>query len=188
MRTRIADVTLALALASCAAAPEEGTSPTSSALTPVGTVEVTGAPVAFRYPNVLGGDLVSDDLRGRVTVLLLITTYDVPSQAEVLFLTQLHKEHVPRINAALIVLEPPESRDIVREYVRALSIGYPVGMADAATIAGRGPFENLQHVPSVVILDRGGRERFRHLGPMKYADLKAAVLKVEADSGVEKPK
>lgn len=199
MRTRTADggrsrrpngLLLALAIAShaCAAAPEEGTSPTSSALTPVGTVEVSGAPVSFRYPNVLGGDLASDDLRGRVTVLLFITTYDVPSQAEVTFLTRLHKEHVPRLNAALIVLEPPESRDIVREYVRALSVDYPVGMADAATIAGRGPFESLQHVPSVVILDREGKERFRHLGPMKYSDLQAAVRKVESDSGVERPK
>ncbi len=199
MRTRIADgrcsglckgllCGLALALASCAAAPEEGASPTSSAVTPVGTVEVSGAPVSFRYPNVLGGDLASEDLRGRVSVLLLMTTYDVPSQAEVAFLTRLHKEHVPRINAALIVLEPPESRDIVREYVRALAVDYPVGMADAATIAGRGPFESLQHVPSVVILDRQGKERFRHLGPMRYADLKAAVNKVESESGVDKPK
>lgn len=188
MRTRTADVALALVLVGCAAAPDEGTSPTASALTPVGTVEVKGDPLAFRYPNVLGGDLASDDLRGRVTVLLLITTYDVPSQAEVEFLTRLHKEHVPRLNTALIVLEPPESRDIVREYVRALAIDYPVGMADAATIAGRGPFKELQHVPSVIILDREGKERFRHLGPMKYADLKAAVNKVESDSGVEKPK
>lgn len=188
MRTRTAELLLSLAVASCAAAPEEGASPTSSALLPVGTVEVKGDPVSFRYPNVLGGDLASDDLRGRVTVLLLITTYDVPSQAEVSFLTRLHKEHVPRLNAALIVLEPPESRDIVREYVRALAVDYPVGMADAATIAGRGPFKELQHVPSVVILDRGGRERFRHLGPMKYADLREAVRKVEADSGVETPK
>jgi hypothetical protein len=179
---------LLLGLAGCAAAPEEGASPTSTVMTPVGTVAVTGAPVAFRYPNVLGGDLATDDLRGRVTVLLLVTTYDVPSQVEVGFLTRLHKEHVPRVNAALIVLEPPESRDIVREYVRALAIDYPVGMADAATIAGHGPFESVQHVPSVVILDREGRERFRHLGPMKYGDLKAAVNRVETESGVEKPK
>jgi hypothetical protein len=179
---------LLLAAVSCAAVPEEGASPDPSAIVPVGTVEVSGAPVVFRYPTVLGGDLASEDLRGRVTVLLLMTTYDVPSQAEVLFLTRLHKEHVPRLNAALIVLEPPESRDIVREYVRALAIDYPVGMADAATIAGRGPFEKLQHVPSVVILDREGKERFRHLGPMKYADMQAAVAKVEADSGVDKPK
>ena len=158
--------------------------PTSSVLMPVGTVAVAGAPVSFRYPNVLGGDLTSESLQGRVTVLLLMTTYDVPSQAEVLFLTRLHKEHAPRINAALIALEQPESRDLVREFVRALALDYPVGMADAATIAGKGPFGELQHVPSIVILDRDGRERFRHLGPMKYADMQAAVRKVESDSGV----
>lgn len=168
----------------CASAPEEGAAARPSAVIPIGTVEPTGAPVAFRYPNVLGGELTSESLRDRISVLAFITTYDVPSQAEVLFLSRLHKQHTPRINVALIVLEQAENRDIVREFARALEIDYPVAMADAATIRGEGPFAGLHHVPSIVILDREGRERFRHLGPMPFAELDAAVSEAEAHSGI----
>jgi len=179
---------VALTAGACASVPaEEGVGPgLGSNVVPVGSVEPSGAPVLFRYPDVRGGELTSDGLQGRVSVLLFMTTYDVPSQAEVLFLTRLHKEHTPRINVALIVLEPPESRDIVKEFVRALKLEYPVGMADAATIRGNGPFAKLQHVPSIVILDKGGRERFRHLGPMLYPAMQAAVRGVEKDA--ESPK
>lgn len=160
---------LGVALAACEPVPvverPEALAPTSAALEP------SGLPLSFEYRNVAGGSVSAEDLRDRFTVIAFGTTYDVPSQAQAKFLSQLHRDRVPRINALLLVLEQPENEILVAAYASALSLKYPVVMADAATIKGGGPFPGLRHVPSVVILDKQGRERFRHLGLMTDVEL-----------------
>lgn len=143
-------------------------------------------PLQFSFPEVTGGELSSEKLRGRITVIGLITTYDLPSQAQVRHLSRLAREHVPRLNVALLVLEPPENRELVALFAGSLSPKLPVGMADAATTRGEGPFAGLHHVPSVVILDRDGRERFRYLGLLEQDKLDAAVVDVEKAVGPPK--
>lgn len=108
-----------------------------------------------------------------------ITTYDVASQAEVRFLVGLGRTHAPRLNVAFVVLEGRENRPLIEAFAAALSIPYPVAIADAETLEGQGPFAGLHHVPSVVILDRQGREVWRHLGLIKEAELEQAVRAVE---------
>lgn len=145
-------------------------------------------PVRFRWTkvNAIGGELTEADLKGRVSVLVFITSYDVPSQAQVRFLSTLGRDHVPRLNAVALVLEPPEHLPIVEAFASALDLKYPVVLADPATIRGEGPFAGLHHVPAVAILDRDGRERFRHLGLMPTAQLEDAVRLVEQATGVNK--
>ena len=122
-------------------------------------------------------------MSGRISVIGFVATYDAASQAQARFLTALLKRHVPRINVAILVLEPPENRPMVEAFVGALRLPYPAALADAATIAGHGPFAGLHHVPSVVILDREGRERWRHLGLIQENDMDAAVREVEIRAG-----
>lgn len=145
-------------------------------------------PIRFHWPRVSGDgtELTEADLRGRISVLVFITTYDVPSQAQVRFLSTLSRDHVPRLNAVALVLEPPEHLPIVEAFASALDLKYPVVLADPATIRGEGPFAGLHHVPAVAILDRDGRERFRHLGLMPTAQLEDAVQLVEQATGVTK--
>ncbi len=169
----------------CAAPAEPGLdAPAASATVAVGWVPPSGDVVTFRYPDVRGGELSSEKFRDRISVIAFITTYDLPSQAQVRFLSQVWKNHAPRINAALLVLEQPENLPLVEAYANSLQIPYPVAMADAATIKGAGPFAGLHHVPSIVILDRKGYERFRHLGALSADALEAALTKVESESGV----
>jgi hypothetical protein len=168
----------------CAAAcgstePSPGLPTPSSQPSATLTMPATGTPVSFRWDDVHGGALSSADLLDRVSVLAFVTTYDVPSQAEVRFLSQLAREHTPRINVAIVVLEPPENAPLALAFASALDLKYPVAMADAATIKGEGPFAGLHHVPSVVVLDKRGVERVRHLGLLDYAGLDAAVREVE---------
>jgi hypothetical protein len=111
-------------------------------------------------------------------VIAFGTTYDVPSQAQVKFLAQVHRDHTPRINVALIVLEQPENEVLVAAFADALGLRFPVALADAATIRGEGPFAGLRHVPSVVILDREGRERTRNLGLMSNVEIEEALTNV----------
>lgn len=174
----IATLTLA-----CAGAPTTETKPTPTAP----DVVVQGAPpIAFAWTDLRGQPVTSETMRGRVTVICFIATYDVTSQAQVRFLQRLHKEHAPRLNVALIVLEQPENRPMIEAYADALELPFPVAIADPATIRGEGPFQGLHHVPSVSILDRDGRERFRHIGLIGWTPLEEAVERVELMTGVKK--
>ena len=81
------------------------------------------------------------------------------------------------------MLEVPDNRPLAEAFVAALGLKIPVAMADAATIAGDGPFAGLHHVPSIVILDREGREAWRHLGFIEQKELEQAVRAVERSQG-----
>jgi hypothetical protein len=176
-RAKGAPLAYALLLAACEPIPvierPAAPPPTAPALEP------SGPPLTFEYRNVAGGTVSATDLRDRLTVIVLGTTYDVPSQAQAKFLAQIHRDHAPRINALLLVLEAPENEILVAAYASALSLRYPVVMADPATIKGAGPFPGLRHVPSVVILDKQGRERFRHLGLLTDVEIDEALRKLE---------
>jgi hypothetical protein len=139
----------------------------------------SGPPVAFSYEALSGKPLSTESVAGRVTVIGFIATYDLHSQAEVRFLTSLGRNHVPRINVAFLVLEAPENLPMIKAFVASLGITDPVAIADADTIAGKGPFTGLHHVPSVVILDQQGREVWRHLGILQERELEQAVRAVE---------
>jgi hypothetical protein len=138
-----------------------------------------GPTVSFSYETLDGKTLSTESVAGRVTVLSFIATYDVSSQAQARFVVGLGREHTPRLNVGFIVLEPKENRPLIETFVAALGIPYPMAIADQATIAGQGPFAGLHHVPSVVILDREGREVRRHLGLVEQKELEQAVRAVE---------
>lgn len=139
----------------------------------------SGPPLSFAYETLDGKALSSETTAGRFTVIGFITTYDLASQAEVRFLSGLGRSHAPRTNVAALVLEPRDNRPLVEAFVASLGIWFPVALADAETIAGRGPFEGLHHVPSVLILDKRGREAFRHVGLIDQSELDAALRAVE---------
>ncbi|MFO0550251.1 MAG: TlpA family protein disulfide reductase [Polyangiaceae bacterium] len=171
----------ALVLAACSPAPE----PHAGRTPPASVAKPSEATVFFSYPRVDRDEALTDSsLRERVSVLGFIATYDSLSQVQIRYLTRLLHEHTPRLNVALIALEPPENQILVAEFASAFELDYPVAMADAATIRGEGPFAGLHHVPSIVILDRDGVERFRNLGMMKFDALEAAVVSVERETGV----
>ena len=165
-------VGLGLALAACSP-------PAEPARDPAVTTTAAGPPLHFAYETLDGKPLTSDSLRGRITVLAFLTTYDFHSQAEARFLSSIARRHTPRLNAAALILEAPENRPMVEAFSSALKLPYPVALADPATIAGDGPFAGLHHVPSIVILDREGREVFRHVGLIAEAALEQAIRSVE---------
>jgi hypothetical protein len=173
--TRIGVALAAAALLSCGGSPRSPVIelPRASAL---------GPPLRFRYQAIDGRQISTESLINRVTLLGFLTTYDVHSQAEARLLGAIARHHTPRINVAVLMLEAPENLPLVEAFVATLGIGFPVAIADAATIAGEGPFAGLHHVPSVVVLDRAGREAWRHVGFVSEAALDAAVRAVEAAS------
>jgi hypothetical protein len=153
--------------------------PVAGAKEPEVALVATGDPVRFSYETLQGKALTSESLRGRITVIAFLTTYDFPSQAQARFLSSVTRRHTPRINVVGLILEAPENRPLAEAFTDALTLPYPVALADEATIAGEGAFAGLHHVPSTVILDRQGREAYRHVGLLDEIQLESAIRAVE---------
>lgn len=170
---------LAVSLAACTpakdasdtAAPDQASAPPPDAERRV---------VSYAWTDLKGKPLDTASMLGRTTVIAFIATYDVASQAEARFLTAISRRHVPRLNVAIVVLEQQTNRPMVEAFVETLGITYPVAFADAETLAGHGPFEGLHHVPSIVVLDKQGHERARHLGFLDEQQLDGLVKEAEA--------
>jgi hypothetical protein len=133
-------------------------------------------PVVFHYEGAQEGALDSGALRGRPSVIIFITTYDIASQAQARFLTMLERRHRARIRVAAVVLEPPDNRPLVIAFRDALHLDYPVAMGDSDLVAGRGPFGDVHAVPTTVLLDDKGRIAWRNVGLAKDTDIEGALF------------
>ncbi len=132
----------------------------------------TGAPLQFSFASPTGARVSSETTRGRATAILFITTYDLPSQVVAQRLAAAVRNTRPRSNAAAVVLEAPSYAELVSAYAKEMDLPYPVAIADFATYRGQGPFGSITSVPTVVLLDRQGREVARHTGDATEAQLR----------------
>jgi hypothetical protein len=148
---------------------------------PTASPSARSAPIQFEFPSV-GEDAVvsSETQRGRATALVFITTFDLASQLVARRLADVLVTFAPRANAAAVVVEAPAYAELLPAYRAALSLPYPVVMADFATQRGAGPFGSVSHVPTLVVLDRDGREVSRHQGSIAPDDIRAALREASA--------
>ena len=131
-----------------------------------------GLPLHFRFELADGkGVLAPEPWRGRPTVVVFLTTYDLASQAQARFLSGIARRHGPTLHAAAVMLEPADNRPLVVAFRDALRLDYPVAMGDATVIAGEGPFGDVHAVPSTVVLDSEGRLVWRRVGLSKEDEI-----------------
>lgn len=130
-----------------------------------------GEVLSYAWGTTDGGVVSSDALRGRATVLLFVTTFDLASQAQAKHLEDVYRTHKPRINAVAVVMEPPKYAPLASSFAEVLGLSYPVALADDATRTGQGPFGAIQSVPSWVVLDRDSRLAFAHAGVVSVEQL-----------------
>lgn len=114
-------------------------------------------PVHYVFPGVTGPPVESTTHRGRATVLLFITTFDVFSQAQASRLEDLFRSREPRINAAAIVVEAPRNAELVTAFVEVLDLSYAVAMTESRTLSEHTFFRNIRAVPAWVFFDASGR-------------------------------
>lgn len=162
MRPSVVLTTLAVLAASCSHSEPAPAVPSSPAL------DSLGAPVRFAYAGVDGDKGVSSaTLRGRPSVLVFITSFDLASQAQVRFLSMVKMRHRPRINAAAVLLEPKENLPLIEAFRATVGLDYPLAFGDAELLAGGGPFGEVSAVPTTVVLDREGRIVAKRTGLLK---------------------
>jgi len=157
-------------LASCVAG---GCKPTPEAVEPDSAVEQgpSSEPLEFSFPG--GGDLVvsSETTRGRVTALAFVTTFDMASQLLLRRLADVLVRFTPRANAAAVVVEAPRYADLLPAYRDSLRLPFPVVMVDFGTLQGQGPFAGIQRVPTLLVLDKAGREVARRQGTLSADEI-----------------
>lgn len=132
-------------------------------------------PLRFALGSVDGEVFTEREFAGRVSILLFATSYDVASQALARHLLDLYRLRAPRLNAALVMLEPPKNVEICRSFRDVLELPYPVLMADAQTLRGTGPFGSLASVPAWVILRRDGSVSHAIVGALSRKQLEQAI-------------
>ena len=128
------------------------------------------APIDFAFDSVDDRPVSSEATRGKPTVIAFVNTGSLPAQAQVDFLVVMAKHDADKVNYAAVALEARENREIVELYKKALSIPFPVALADETTTAGGGPFGDVTTVPVTVILDRAGRIVLRVAGRVVKSD------------------
>src|SRR5262249_47392127 len=108
---------------------------------PPRTVTLTDGPrPAVEFTALDGKPRTIDTAVVRITVLRSGATYAVASQAQARFLSNVARRATPRVNVALLILEPPDNLPLVEAFAKTLDLPYPVALADSETIAGKGPF------------------------------------------------
>ncbi len=125
---------------------------------------LSARPVDFAYYTAEGERITGQSLRGRVTAIVFVTTFDSASQLEVSELQSIVRRHAPRINALVVVVEAPKYAPLLPVYSESLGLSIPVVIADYATRTGAGPFGDLRRVPTLVVVDAKGRPRWRKEG------------------------
>jgi peroxiredoxin len=138
-----------------------------------------GPIISFAYESLDERPVSLEGLRGRAVVVAFLASYGDASLVQARYLRKVFREHSPRINAAAVFMEGIDNRPLVRVFRDAAGLPFPVAMADAATIAGKGPFEGINTVPSVVVLDPEGREVWRKVGVGSPEELDKALREAQ---------
>lgn len=135
----------------------------------------------FVYGTTLGEEFGSAQTRGRVTALLFVTTYDMPSQIMARRLDVVVRRHRPRANAGAVVLEAPDHAPLADVFRTTLELGYPVALALSPGVQEEGPFGLIDRIPTLVVLDARGREITRRFGNMTEEELEEALSSAESN-------
>ena len=134
-------------------------------------------PVDFDFDAVDDAPVTAESMRGQPTVITFVTTSSLSSQAQADFLVAMAKHDGDRVHYALVVLESQENRALVELYKKALSIPFPVALADSQTLAGASVFGDVSAVPVTVLLDRAGRVAWRIDGRVVKSDEMRAAMR-----------
>jgi hypothetical protein len=135
----------------------------------------SGEFLEFAFAGLSGEAISSAQTRGRVTVLLFVTTFDLPSQAAAKRLEDLYRTHVPRLNAVAVVMEAPRHVELARAFRETLGLSYPLGMVDKRELSEHPQLRNVQTVPSWIFLSRQGRVSFVAVGGVSPEQLEEAA-------------
>jgi hypothetical protein len=133
----------------------------------------------FSYKAVDGRIVSNETLAGRVSIIGVLASFDVPSQLEARALSSLARRHAALINTAVLMRESVENKPLVEVFARSVGLTCPIAMVDGDALPEGSAFSGLRGVPSILVLDRAGREAWRHVGFVSERTLEAVLTAVD---------
>jgi hypothetical protein len=131
--------------------------------------------VSFAFGTPDGAIFGSETTRGRVTVVLFVTTFDITSQLMARRLDEIVRRRKPRANAGAVVLEAPDHGMLAEVFRDTLGLSYPVALALSPGVQDEGPFGRIDRVPNLFVLDRDGRQVFQAAGVLSVQEIERAL-------------
>lgn len=133
--------------------------------------ETRGQVQRYVFGTTEGEEVSAEGMRGRVTALVFVTTFDLASQLAAKQLNQALHSHTPRINAAAVVVEAAKYAPLADVFRTSLQLSYPVAIADLATLGRNSTLGEVRSVPTLIVFDAQGREVLRKYGAFSNEEL-----------------
>ncbi len=132
-------------------------------------------PIDFTFDSLDERPVNSAVIRGKPTVMVFMTTWDLSSQAQIDFLVPMSKKDGAQVNYVMVALQEPKDRELVEVFTHGLGVTFLGALADKEIIEGGGPFGPVRAVPTMVILDRSARMVWRHVGLAKPEEIREGL-------------
>jgi hypothetical protein len=143
--------------------------------TPIGLSDPTPeAKAQFAFDSLDARPVSSESIRGKIAVLVFVTTYDWASQAEVDFVVPIARHEDPKVTFALVALQGRSDRELVEHYSETLGVTFPTALADVPSASAAG-FGEVRSVPTVIVVDASGKMIFRKEGIVKGDEIRRII-------------
>lgn len=126
----------------------------------------------YAFDSIDERPVTSAALSGKPTVIAFVTTGDIVGQAQVSYLVHMAKNDADRVNYVVVALHPRKEIVLVETYMHTLGVDFPVALGDASVTSASGPFGDIPAVPTVVVLDRWSKIRWKHTGLAKHEEIR----------------
>ncbi len=166
---RRALVAIALALLGCgekppAVAPIGASPPGEGADVSVSTV------ATYTFDSLDARPVSSDAHRGRTTVLVVVNTWNLASQAQVRYLVTMAPRDAERVHYAAVFVQPGTERELVEIYRKSLGVTFPVAMAAEGNLPWQVPV-----LPTTMVFDAEGHVRWKREGLAPSEEIREAM-------------
>ena len=142
-------------------------------------VQPSTGSIEFVLSDAEGAPVSSESLRGRRSLLVFVTTYDLGAQLVARRVEEVLRTARPRVNALGVVMERGTYLPLLETYAEATGLSYPLVLADGATFDGRGPLGDVDYVPTIVVLDDRLRRVFKLQGAVTVREIEQALSQVQ---------
>ena len=128
----------------------------------------------FTLKDIYGRQFSLSDFKGKVVILDFFTTYCEPCEEEIGELKQLKSRFGAQIVIISISVYPGDTDDVLRDYAEEHGITWRVAR-DTANLASA---YGVSAVPTLVIIDRDGYIRHKHVGFTSHEVLESEVMEL----------
>ena len=130
---------------------------------------------AWTLPDVDGKPVHSTEFAGKVVVLDFWATWCPPCKMEIPGFVELQKKYAAQGLVVVGISLDQDGPNVVREFMKAQGINYPVVMGDNAVQTS---FGGVEGIPTTFVIDRTGKIVEKHVGSAPKEAFEATIKKL----------